>query len=103
MNTWLKLPPVRDHPACLNCGPWPDDLPHTAVLAVGFGMVTVTRDGEHIWSGDDETVTLERFERKARRDANHDWRVEFMGPLNEREYQRQRGHWRLVRTGLGFA
>ena len=101
--SWEKLPVVKDSPGCLSCGPWPSDLPKDAVLAVGFGMVSVTRDDELVWGGDDETVTLARFERRAARDSNNDWRVNFLGPLNEREYQRQRGHWRLVRTGLGFA
>jgi len=101
--SWERLPVVDDSPACLNCGPWPSDLPLDAVLAVGFGCVSVSKDGQPIWAGDDETMTLACFERKARRDTDHDWRVCFLGPLNEREYQRQRGHWRLVRKGLGFA
>jgi hypothetical protein len=104
--TWQKLTPL-EHPGyrsnCLTCGPQPIQLSLGAVLAVGFGAVTVTKDDETVWSGDDDRVTLRRFERQASKDPDHDWRVTFMGPLSEPEYQRQDGKWLLVRKGEGFA
>lgn len=100
-----RLPPLSE-PAmpCLNCGPSPLALSMKARLAVGFGSVTVTRDGEEVWSGDDLEKRLSFFEWRASRDPDHDWRVCFYGPLSELEYQRQgKKFWPLVRKGDGFA
>jgi hypothetical protein len=73
-------------------------------LDVGFGMVTVSRDGEWVWSGDDEHVWLRRFERRAAADPDHDWRVVFDSALHSETYQRQgAGEWVLVEQGRGFA
>lgn len=89
---------------CLNCGDHHDSLPMSAVLAVGFGMVTVSRDGESFWMGDDEHVWIRRFERKAAADPEHDWRVRFDAPLSDATYQRHgERHWVLIEKGLGFA
>lgn len=106
MSEWTKLPPLEYggyRSNCLTGGPQPTELPVSAILAVGFGYVTVSKDGERLWSGDDERVTLRRFERQAAKDPDHDWRVLFYGPLSEPEYQRQDGKWLLVRKGEGFA
>lgn len=84
--------------------PVPKGLRMSTVLAVGFGFVTVTRDGENIWRGDDEHVWLRRFERRAAEDPGHDWRVEFYGPLSGSIYQRQGPkHWVLIEKNPGFA
>jgi len=89
---------------CLNCGACPDALPLTTPLCVGFGFVSVTRDGESIWSGDDMGVWLRRFERRAASDPDHDWRVEFVGPMSETIYQRHgTAEWVLIAIGNGFA
>lgn len=89
---------------CLNCPGRPATLEEGAVLAVGFGFVTVSKDGETVWSGDDEIRTIDEFEVMAAADPDHDWRVEFMAPLYEAEYQRQGlGYWVCVRKGMGFA
>ena len=53
--------------------------------------------------GTTEAVTLARFQRMAKKDPEHDWRVRFMGPLNDPTYQRQDGRWVLVQKGEGFA
>lgn len=84
-----------------------------AFLAVGFGDVTVTRDGKRIYSeltqpktkgGWAKAWTAKHVEKIAAKDPKHDWRVLFLAPLYEAEYQRQgKGHWPLVRKGLGFA
>lgn len=67
-------------------------------------MVNVTRDGEQVWSGDDEHVLVRRFERKAAQDPDHDWRIEYYGPLSDATYQRQGPkEWVLIKKGMGFA
>lgn len=106
--TWKKLEPLAEKEAgfksgCLNCGPQPVTLPLDAILAVGFGQVTVSKDGDLVWCGDDPTKELSQVEEKAKEDPDHDWRVCFYGPLSESEYQRQDGNWVLVRKGMGFA
>jgi hypothetical protein len=88
---------------CRHCGALHNTLPRNAVLAVGFGTVTVSRDDETVWSGDDPSVTMFRFERQAKADPDHDWRVSFYAPLYDAEYQRQDGEWVLVAKGQGFA
>lgn len=103
---WEKLPPLDGGSGhgCLNCPGKPHALPMSTVLAVGFGMVTVTKGDEVVWVGDDEHRWLRRYERMAAADPDHDWRVEFIGPLSESTYQRQgEREWVLVERGMGFA
>lgn len=106
MTTWDKLPAYQGahHKGCLHCGQLHDALPINSVLAVGFGVVQVTRDGVTVWSGDDEHVWLRRFENRAAQDPDHDWRVWFNAPLWDATYQRHGNqHWVLVEKGIGFA
>ena len=93
---------TRANVGCLNCGAPPTTLPHDAVLGVGFGMVNVTRDDEFIWSGDGEQ-TAYRYTRRAKKEPDHDWQIEFIGPLHEETYQYQDGKWIMIATGRGFA
>jgi hypothetical protein len=84
-----------------------------SLLGVGFGDVTVTKDGEHVWSenlaekdadGNEQLWQGSDAEAAAIKEPDHDWRVHFMAPLYEAEYQRQgRGHWPLISKGPGFA
>lgn len=75
-----------------------------APLAVGFGFVSILKDDEVIWSGDDLSRRAVRAENMARKDPDHDWRIQFYGPLSEAVYQRhERNEWYLVERGLGFA
>ncbi len=74
-----------------------------SMLGVGFGMVQITLDGQIIWSGDDERVTLADLESISARYDNHEWRVFFDGPLGDALFQRQDdGRWILTRSGPGF-
>ena len=102
---WTKLVPLAEpvHSGCLLCGSKPIELPLTKMLCVGFGDVTVSRDEEIIWQGDDDSVTLERFEEMAKLDPDHNWHVTFNAPLWEGIWQRQDGKWLLVWKGMGFA
>lgn len=79
-------------------------LPMNAVCCTGFGYVDVTKDGDRIWSGDDDHVLVRRFEKRAMADPDHDWRIHFEGPLSSATYQRTGpAEWVLIETGLGFA
>jgi len=93
-----------------------DTMPMDALLGVGFGDVTVTRDNEYVWSETNAVHKAERLKRDpmlwqgkdaeeaAAKDPNHDWRVHFVAPLYEALYQRQgKEHWVLVERGEGFA
>lgn len=89
---------------CLNCGVSATKLPLKAVLAVGFGCVTLQRCGKVVWCGDDLKVTAQKAEDRAKKDPKHDWRISFEAPLYASEYQRQgAGKWVLISTGMGFA
>lgn len=105
--SYEKLPPLENpgfKSNCLNCGEQDIRLPMDAIMATGFGSVVVLCDGKEFWSGDDENLTLKRFERHAAKKPKCDWRVAFYGPMSETEYQRQgRAKWILIRRGEGFA
>jgi hypothetical protein len=105
--SWKKEKPVENpglRSGCLSCGPQPITLPLNACMAVGFGGVTVRREKEIVWSGDDENRTVMRYENMARKDPDHDWRIEFFGPLSNTTYQRhEKNKWVLIEKGLGFA
>ena len=88
-----------------------------ALLAVGFGDVSVTKDGTHVYSendvnqkkrtqdnGWDDFWTGQTAEDEAAKDPDHDWRAHFYAPLYESHYQRQGDkHWVLYEKGEGFA
>lgn len=109
--TWIKETPVSAGTVpCLICGCGAHaSLSMDRLLAVGFGDVSVTKDGELIWSETQVPKDGEFWEGKdaeaaALSDPDHDWRVTFIAPLYDSEYQRQGdGHWPLIRKGLGFA
>jgi hypothetical protein len=89
--------------ACGNCPPKSRILPLERSLSVGFGMVTVTRDDAHVWSGSSWTnKRVAHFELKAR-ETPGDWRIRIDGMLSEELYQRQPDGWVLVWRGFGFA
>lgn len=72
-------------------------------LCVGFGEVTVTKDGKQVWQGDDELTRLHRFELMAQTEPGV-WTVHFYAPLSASLYRRTGlNEWVLVQTGQGFA
>jgi len=92
---------------CLNCPPVEKTAPMDMIIAVGFGVAQVTKDDELIYveKPDEENYhELSEFEKMAKSDPDHDWRVLLEAPLRSREYQRQGdGKWVLINSGMGFA
>jgi hypothetical protein len=83
--------------------PSPAWLSMESRCAVGFGIVTVTLDGERIWSGDDERMSVRHFEDMARKRPGL-WRIKFEAPLSDATYERRDNNkWELVERGQGFA
>lgn len=109
--TWERLPAVEGSVACLTCGCGArSDLPMDRPIAVGFGSAGYSKDGKPLWdeqeAGEDwdKMHTVATVEALALADPDHDWRIYFVAPLYESEYQRQgEGVWVLVRKGEGFA
>lgn len=108
--SWVKEEPLTEKEAgfrsgCLNCGPQPIELPLDSMLAVGFGAVSVTKNGKgaKAYDAGEGEKTVQDIEDIASQDPDHDWRIAFFGPLSETEYQRQGGKWILIKKGQGFA
>lgn len=79
-------------------------------ICVGFGSATAYNDagffydGEREYSDDKEPKTIGDIEAIAKLDPDHDWRVQFDGPLHGETYQRQGdGLWVMVESNQGFA
>lgn len=109
-----KLPAIEGGSGgCTQCGYQHAILPMDAMIAVGFGEASVTKDGEEVWSelhnandaeSWDDFWTTAKAEEEARKDPDHDWRIHLVAPLSERHYQRQgEDHWVLYEKGIGFA
>lgn len=103
-----KLKPIRGGPGgCLHCGYQYDVLPMNALIAVGLGMATVTKNDEIIYDECNcetkDLWTVEQAEQEARKDPDNDWRIHLIAPLSERHYQRQGENlWVLYEKGEGF-
>jgi len=81
-------------------------LPMDRELTVGFGEVSVIRDGEGVWRSVAYPAekTAADMEEKAAADPDHDWRIRFNAPLSEAIYQRHgKAKWMLIAVGDGFA
>lgn len=112
MCTWKKEDPYTDaiHQGCLCCPPVERIAPMDMVIAVGFGIAQVTKDGNVIFSEDmaddsgQEIPKLAKFEAMAAADPDHDWRCLLFAPLRGREYQRHDADkWVLIASNQGFA
>ena len=113
MGKWEKLPGIEGgHGGCLNCGYQHAALPMDAVIAVGFGDASLTKDGDAVYeeyrvpkdADESAYLTVEQAEAMAAADPDHDWRIHLVAPLSERHYQRQgEKHWVLYEKGGGFA
>lgn len=112
----MRLKPISPkNKGCLHAGREARTLKMNALLSVGFGAVTISRNGKTIWSGDGfkqfapvhkdlkKDWTAQRAENMARKKRG-DWRIGFDAPLNNSVFQRQgMNKWVLVAQGMGFA
>jgi hypothetical protein len=99
----FREPVTSANVGCLNCGAPPVVLSSKAALAVGFGMVDVSRDGVSEWTGNDWDMKAYRWTRRAKKEPDHSWQIEFVGPLHGETYQFQGDKWVMVETNMGFA
>ena len=88
--------------------PIEDFLPLDAVIGVGTGMATLTRDGEVVYEeGSSETtepVTVAQAEELAQTFPEHDWCIHLVALLDDRHYRRMgRGSWKLYKRGYGLS
>ena len=107
--SWTKENPIKGNfKPCICCGVNEPVLDLGAIIAVGFGMATLEKNGKIIYMEEnqplEELMSVQQAEKIASKDPDNDWRIKLIGPLNESEYQRQGiNHWVLYRTGKGFA
>ena len=111
MSTWKKEEPYNGaiHQGCLCCPPVEQVAPMDMVIAVGFGIAQVSKDGNVIYDENElddgvDYPDLAFFEELAAADPDHDWRCLLFAPLRGREYQRHdTGKWVLIDSNQGFA
>lgn len=107
---YKKETPIKGgYGGCGNCGYIYDVAPEDMIIAVGFGVATVTKNGktiydEHSIKDENDLWTVKEAETEALKDEDNDWRIHLVAPLSERHYQRQgKNKWVLYEKGLGFA
>lgn len=106
-----KLPGIEGgRGGCACCGYQYQHLPMSSLIAVGFGVAQVTKNGQVVYDEldyieDEERIwTAQDAEDIAKKDPDNDWRIRLEAPLSERHYQRQGdGLWVLYKKGIGFA
>lgn len=107
---WKKEKPINGgFGGCLHCGYQYDIAPEEMLIAVGFGVATVTKNGKEIYNensikNESDLWTLKEAEEEALKDEDNDWRIHLVAPLSERHYQRQdKNKWVLYEKSQGFA
>ncbi len=114
---WAQIKPLEDkriHIGCLCCSSVGRIAHPNLYLGVGFGEVVVTKGNECVYSETQwnhegkDCWTLQDAEALASVDPDHDWRIQFDGPLHGETYQRHKsGHWAgkwvLIESNQGFA
>ena len=107
---WKKEKPINGgFGGCLHCGYQYDIAPEEMLIAVGFGVATVTKNGKEIYNensikNESDLWTLKEAEEEALKDEDNDWRIHLVAPLSERHYQRQdKNKWVLFEKSQGFA
>jgi hypothetical protein len=100
----------KDHVfiAARSTAPIENLLPLDAVIGVGFGMATLTRDGEVVYeehgSETEELITVAQAEELAQTSPEHDWCIHLVALLDDRHYRRiGRDSWKLYKRGYGLS
>lgn len=108
---WVKLPAVSEediHIGCLTCSSAASIAPMDLLIAVGFGMADVTRNGEVVYEESEihnnNYWTVQDAENIAAQDPNNDWRITKHGALHGETFQRQGENlWVCIESNRGFA
>lgn len=117
VSNWAQVKPLEQnqiHCSCLCCGPAGRILHPGSLLAVGFGDCIATKGDDYVYSETEqnhknaEPWTLDQVEDLAKADPDHDWRIEYIGPLHGEVYQRHKsgrwaGQWVCIKSNQGFA
>lgn len=98
------------HIGCLNCSSAALKAPMEMMIAVGFGSAIVFKDGKPIYDGEADlhktgkAKKVRYFEMLARKEPDHDWRIENHGPMHGETFQRQgKNNWVCIESNEGFA
>lgn len=110
MKKWKKLPTIEGgvH-GCLNCGYTHSKLSMHHKIIAGFGDAIITKNDKYVYQEPpnmewEDAPTLMRFENRARKEPDCDWRFSLNLPLRSAIYQRHgKNEWVLIETGMGFA
>jgi hypothetical protein len=94
--------------AARSTGPIENLLALDAVIGVGLGMATLTRDGEVVYeehgSETAELITVAQAEELAQTSPEHDWCIHLVALLDDRHYRRiGRDSWKLYKRGYGLS
>ena len=81
------------------------------MIAVGFGIAMVQKDGEIVYNemdvdaeSWDDFWTTQTAENEARKDPDHEWIIDMQGPLQGRTFKRMsEDNWVLIDSNIGFA
>ncbi|MCL4799925.1 MAG: hypothetical protein KJ025_10090 [Burkholderiales bacterium] len=79
-----------------------------ALISVGVGYAALMRDGEAVYEAEpfefERAMSVADAEALARGNPQRDWRIQYIGLLDERQYRRTAdGRWVLVRRGYGLS
>ena len=85
-----------------------DFLALDAVIGVGYGVASLTRDGHTVYEehgGEDAgPITVAQAEELAQTFPGHDWCIHLIALLDDRHYRRVgRGCWKLYKRGYGLS
>jgi len=112
MAKWRKLKPTpkeKVYIGCLNCSTvqWPKASMKTRIWGEN---AFITKDGKMIYCSDENIIdirkapTLQKIEKMAQKDPDHDWRFVKITGLHDETYQRQgQNNWVMVKSGPGYA
>jgi hypothetical protein len=90
---------------CASDNEW---LPLDCAIGVGIGYAAVTRDGSPVYQRDggefESLMTVAEAEAIASLSPDRDWRIHFIGLLEDRHYRRVApGRWKLYKRGYGLS
>jgi len=85
-----------------------EELDPQALISVGVGYAALTRDGETVYEAEpfdfERAMSVADAEALASKSPQRDWRIQYIGLLDERQYRRtEDGRWVLVRRGYGLS